>query len=231
MQSIDRVMKIASVFISANSIPYLSITELSSQCGLPVSSLHRILQGMIKHKLIKQDKERKLYTLGSGWLEYGLKIYDTMDYISYIRPELEQLMRSVDSSVYLLQPDLEESIVIERIDCINQTIRTYDKLGLRIPFPKGIANLVMLANMDESKQQLWPHLENKFKEIKTQGYAFGEDEWSEGIVTIATAIVNHYGKVFGALCVKLAKTDDQNEYKKVIKELVDTGNQVSWKID
>lgn len=238
MQSIDRIMKIVDTFISMEPIPYLSITELSNRCNLPVSSLHRILQAMIKHKMIKQDKDRKLYTLGSVWLEYGLKVYDTIDYISHIRPELENLMRTVNSSVYLSRPDSGESIVIERIDCVSQTIRTYDKLGLRIPFQKGIANLAMLANMDkEDKQKIksekidWSKLNEKLQKIKEKGYAFGEDEWSKNVVTIATPILNHYGKVVGAISVKLAKSKDQNAYNDVIKELVDTGNRVSWKMD
>lgn len=230
MQTIDRVMKVVQTFISSDKIPYLSITDISHRCDLPISSLHRILQAMIKHRLIEQDKNRKLYTLGSSWLEYGLKIYDTMDYISYIRPELEELMRTINSSVYLIRPDTNnESMIIERIDCVHQTIRTYDKLGLRIPFPEGVANLAMLANMKEKEN--WPHLQEDFIQIQEQSYAFGEDEWSSGIITIATAIVNHYGKVFGAICVKLAKSTNQEEYNHVIQELVNTGNRVSWKIN
>ena len=229
-------MKIVDVFISTEPIPYLSITELSNRCDLPVSSLHRILHAMMKHKMIKQDKERKLYTLGSVWLEYGLKVYDTMDYISHIRPELESLMRTVNSSVYLSRPESEESIIIERIDCVSQTIRTYDKLGLRIPYDQGIANLAMLANMSvEDKKKVekldWAKLDEQLEKIKEQGYAFGEDEWSKNVVTIATPILNHYGKVVGAISVKLAKSSEQNAYEGVIKELVDTGNRVSWKMD
>lgn len=239
MQSINRVMKIVDAFISVEPIPYLSITELSNKSGLPASSLHRILQAMIKQNMIKQDKERKLYTLGSVWLEYGLKVYDTMDYISHIRPELELLMQNVNSSVYLIQPHSDDSIIIERIDCPSQTIRTYDKLGLRVPIYEGIANLSMLANMKKetldklkntNPNEEWPCIEEKLKQIKDYGYAIGEDEWSSGITTIATAIVDHYGNVFGALCVKLEKSET-NLHEDLINKLIDTGNKISWKVN
>lgn len=231
-------MKIAQVFITNEPNRYLSITEIAKQTNLPLSSLHRILQAMIKHKMIKQDKERKLYTLGSIWLEYGLKIYDTMDYVSHIRPELESLMKTVNSSVYLSRPDEEDSIIIERIDCVSQTIRTYDKIGLRVPFHQGIANLVMYAHLDEEEQQKikekikvdWQEREKQLDKIRELGYAIGEDEWSTDVITIATPIVNHNRKVFGAVSVKLAKSDEEN-YDTVIKELIDTGNRISWKLD
>lgn len=239
MQAIDRIMKVVSVFISNDPVKPLSITEISNKCDIPISSLHRILQAMIKQKLIKLDKNRKLYSLGTAWLEYGLKIYDTMDYISHIRPELEKLMQKVNSSVYLIQPDEGDSIVIERIDCINQSIRSYDKLGLRIPFAKGVANLAIVSHMDDENiqdikemnpEENWEELEREIIQVKERGYALGEDEWSPGVTTISTAILNHYGQVFGALSVKLETSDNQDSYSNVIKELLDTGNRVSWKL-
>lgn len=239
MQSIDRVMSIINVFIEKEPNRYLSITELSEKSNLPMSSLHRILQAMIKHKMIKQDKKRKLYSLGSLWLEYGLKIYDTMDYISHIRPELEQLMKTVEASVYLTRPDGEESIVIERIDCISQTIRAYDKLGLRKPLYEGIANLAMLAHMDQEIQQKMlsrtSYEENeyysKLKQIRQNGYAIGEDEWSQGLITIATPIINHYKNIVGAISIKFINTIDERTKEEAIKQLINTGNKVSWKVD
>lgn len=231
-------MKIAEVFIANEPNRYLSITEISKQTNLPLSSLHRILQAMMKHKMIKQDKERKLYTLGTIWLEYGLKIYDTMDYVSHIRPELENLMKAVNSSVYLSRPDDEDSMIIERIDCISQTIRTYDKIGLRIPFHQGVANLAMLAHMDVEEQKKikeklnvdWTERENLLDKVREQGFAIGADEWSTDVITIATPIVNHYRRVVGAVSVKLAKSNEE-EYEGVIKKLIDTGNRISWKLD
>lgn len=239
MQSLDRIMKVVNVFISKDPTKHLTITEISDRCDIPLSSLHRILRAMIKHRLIALDSKRKLYSLGTAWLEYGLKIYDTMDYISHIRPELEKLMHEVNSSVYLIQPDEGDSIVIERIDCINQSIRSYDKLGLRMPFPRGVANVAMLAHMsDENIKHLkemnpdesWKELENEIARVKEKGYAIGEDEWSSGVTTVSTAILNHYGQIFGALSVKLETSNNKDTYNNVIKELLDTGNRISWKL-
>ncbi|MDQ7864513.1 helix-turn-helix domain-containing protein [Peribacillus frigoritolerans] len=90
MQSIDRAMNVIKVLVSNSSENWLSITELSQECDLPVSSMHRLLKAMSLHGLIQQDGQSKQYGLGNIWLEYGLRMYDKMDYISQIRPELEK---------------------------------------------------------------------------------------------------------------------------------------------
>ena len=240
MQSIDRVMRIINVMISTDPNKYYSLTELSEACDLPLSSLHRILKAMEKQGMIRQDLERKLYTIGTLWLEYGLKIYDTLDYVSVLRPELEQLMRRVNASVYLSKPVGEESMVIERIDCITQTIRTYDRLGQRSPIYEGIANLTMLAHMEgRQREKATSYIEEndvdvhqQLLEIKEQGYGIGEDHWSKGITTIAAPVISHYKEVVGAISVKLMTETDltKKELTQISKEVLDTSNKVSWKM-
>ena len=88
---------------------------------------------MIKQGMVHQDEQTKLYSPGTVWLEYGLKLYDTMDYISNIRPELERLVREVDESVYLSKPLGIEALIIERIDSEKNPIRIYDQLGIQNP--------------------------------------------------------------------------------------------------
>ena len=93
MQLLERAMTIAKVLAADANDSSLSISELSTKCDLPLSTLHRILKAMIKQGMIEQDEQTKYYRLGTIWMELGLQVYDTMDYISKIRPELERLAR------------------------------------------------------------------------------------------------------------------------------------------
>lgn len=242
MQSIDRVMKVVNVFISQDANRLLSISELARECQLPISSLHRILKSMIKHDMIQQDQEQKLYGLGVLWLEYGLKIYDTMDYISTLRPELENLMRNTHASVYLSKPMGNESIIIERIDCVDQTIRAHNKLGLRRPMTVGAENLVMLAYMPldyvvEIINELVPVddillFEKRLKEIRYQGYYVSNDQQNNSISTVAVPLINRYNEVLGAVSIKLENSilTDYN-FKTYLDKIVHTTNKISWKMN
>lgn len=239
MQTIDRMMKIIDVMISIDPNKYYTLTELSDACDLPLSSLHRILKAMEKHEMIQHDSEKKLYTMGTVWLEYGLKIYDTMDYVSLLRPELEQLMQTVNASVYLTRPVQKESIIIERIDCIDQTIRTYDQLGQRTPIYEGIANLTMLAHMEARQLEKTLSLTKssaidkaQLEKIKEEGFGLGEDDWSRGITTIAAPVINHYKEVVAAISIKLMTDSNltKKELSQMVDKVLDTSNRISWKI-
>lgn len=241
MQSIDRALKIIKVLIKHDPNRFFSITEIAKECELPTSSIHRILNAMIKHEMIQQDPQHKQYGLGTLWLEYGLTVYDTLDYVSLLRPELENLMRTVDATVYLSKPIGKESIIIERIDCVNQTIRTHDKLGKRTPLHIGAANLTMLAHMPPNHVEELLHeviedtertaFNELLDKIRMDGYELNHDDRNDGIFTIAAPILNNSGGVVGAVSIKLniANLPEEN-LKRIIEEVVSTGNKISWKM-
>ncbi|UOQ92347.1 IclR family transcriptional regulator [Halobacillus shinanisalinarum] len=240
MQSIDRSMKVIQLFMEKGTNQFFSISELAKECELPVSSMHRLLQAMIKHRMIQQDTDRKLYGLGSIWLEYGLKAYDTMDYISMIRPELESLMKAVEASVYLNKPVGNESIITERIDCIHQTIRVHDQLGLRSPLYKGAANLVILAYMSplQSEKVLDSELINEDKtkiingleKIRRKGYEV-TDEQTSGITTVAAPILNRFKEVEGSISIRVVSFHlDEEKLDHIIKNVLQTARVISGKM-
>ncbi|MED3562469.1 IclR family transcriptional regulator [Bacillus xiapuensis] len=241
MQSIDRAMQIIKVLIKHDPNRFFSITELAKECDLPTSSMHRILNAMIKHEMIQQDPQRKLYGLGTLWLEYGLIVYDTLDYVSVLRPELENLMRNLGATVYLSRPIGKESIIIERIDCINQTIHAHDKLGHRTPLHVGAANLTMLAHMspnfvEEVMNEFIPDnerisLHHRLNKIKMDGYELSHEDQTSGISSIAAPLLSHYGGVVGAISIKLNISHlSENQLKWTVDEVVNSGNKISWKM-
>lgn len=240
MQSLDRIMQIIKMFISKDPTHYFSIGEIARECNLPNSSVHRLLQAMIEHNMIHQDSEYKLYSLGTVWLEYGLKMYDTLDYISILRPELEELMKTVQASVYLSKFIENESIIIERIDCVNQSIHVHKRLGTRTPVQIGPENRIMLAHMSEEKANKIIKTNIKEKDqklfyddltkIKLDGYKVEHED--RGISTIAVPVLSHkgFGEV-GAISIRLESSDlNTQNFQKITNDVLQTGNKVSWKV-
>ncbi|ALX47812.1 IclR family transcriptional regulator [Lentibacillus amyloliquefaciens] len=213
MQSIDRAMTIIGILLRNSPKNKLTISELAEETDLPVSTLHRILKAMIKHRMIEQDERTKQYGIGNIWLEYGLLIYDTIDYVSQTRPVLENLMKQLQESVYLYKPMGDESMIIERIDDTSSAIRVYDKIGLRIPMDTSAANHVMLAFMTPDKRdacvrRLLPEndqaaFQNYLEEVREKGYAESDNERIEGTTSIAAPITNLNGDVHGAVGIRV----------------------------
>ncbi|WP_313892684.1 IclR family transcriptional regulator [Psychrobacillus sp.] len=241
MQSINRAMTIAKVLAAHTNEKGLAISDLAKQCELPLSTMHRLLQAMIKQGMVEQDEEVKTYRLGLIWLEYGLQVYDTMDYVSKIRPELEKLMREVEESVYLSKPVGLEALVVERIDSENNPIRIVDQLGLRIPMHIGAANKAMLAAMPSAKadiilsQLITP--ENKgemtetLRQIQKQGYATSHSEQTEGTSSVAVAVLDGFGEVIGSVSIGFVSfnlTESRMEF--LIEKVKATGRKISEKL-
>ena len=241
MQSIDRAMTVAKTLAAHTAENGVSISDLSKQCELPLSTMHRLLKAMIKQGMVEQDERTKCYRLGTIWLEYGLQVYDSMDYVTKIRPELERLGHEVDESVYLSRPAGVEAIILERIDSEKNTIRIYDQLGLRIPMHIGAANKAMLANMPSSKsaailQKLLPieqlaTVKATLKEIKKQGYATSHGERTEGTSSVAVAILDGLGEVVGAVSIGFISfnlTESRMDF--LIEKVMETGKRISEKL-
>ncbi|MFD1861394.1 IclR family transcriptional regulator [Planococcus chinensis] len=241
MQSIDRAMGIVKLLVANASEDGLSITELANECGLPVSSMHRILKAMAVHGMIEQDERTKRYNLGNIWLEYGLHMYDTIDYVSTIRPELVRLAELTGESVYLSQPMGNEALITERIDNENHAIRVYDKLGSRIPMHIGAANKSMLAFMPNGdvKKILNAFIAKEdhaafrqlLEQIREQRYAISHSERTEGTSSVGVPILNRFGKVQGALSIGVVSytlTDERLHY--LIDQAKETGDRISVKL-
>ncbi|MBB4823089.1 DNA-binding IclR family transcriptional regulator [Sporosarcina luteola] len=241
MQSIDRAMSIARILASQPTEVGLPISELAQDCQLPLSTLHRILKAMIKQGMVEQDEQTKYYRLGTIWLEYGLQVYDTMDYVNKIRPELDRLAMEVEESVYLSKPAGAEAIIIERIDSENNPIRIYDQLGSRIPMHIGAANKAMLAAMPIDRRtdilrglvslsELEP-IEAGLSKIGQQGYAISHGERTEGTSSVAVAVLNGFGEVIGAISVgSLTFNLTESRLEFLVQQILETGRRVSTKL-
>ncbi|EON73245.1 IclR family transcriptional regulator [Lysinibacillus sphaericus] len=241
MQLLERAMTIAKVLASETTENSLSISELATKVDLPLSTLHRILKAMIQQGMIEQDEQTKHYRLGTIWMEFGLQVYDTMDYISKIRPELERLAREVEQSVYLSKPAGTDTIIIERIDSAANPIRIYDQLGIRIPMHIGAANKAILASMPTSQaseiiSQLVPNddiadFNTQLEQIRKQGFSISHGERTAGTSSVAVAVLNGFGEVVGAVSIGFVSFNVTDEHIQFLTEhLLETGKRVSMKL-
>ncbi|NRD80080.1 IclR family transcriptional regulator [Bacillus sp. BRMEA1] len=241
MQSIDRAMQVIQALTKNETKMWYSITDLSKECELPASTMHRLLQSMKKHELIQQDPKSKLYSMGNAWLEYGLKMYDSIDFVAIIRPEMEKLMHEVEESVYFSKPIGLEALIVERIDCQHNPIRIYDQLGLRIPLNIGAANKVMLANMPQSEainivHSLVPNEEQDefitiLSEIRRKGFGESHGEKTPGTSSVAAPLFNNKNELIGAISIgyiNFKVTDERQNY--LIEKIIEYGWRISSKL-
>ncbi|SDL94160.1 transcriptional regulator, IclR family [Bacillus sp. OK048] len=241
MQTIDRAMQVMKALADSDTKKWFSITDLSKDCDLPISTIHRLLQSMMKHGLIQQDHKLKLYSLGYTWLEYGLQMYDSFDFVGLIRPEMENLMHEVEESVYFSKPIGLEALVVERIDCPHNPIRIYDQLGIKIPMNIGAANKVMLAHMNKEealkiidvlvpKEEIASFLE-MLDTIHHKGYGESHGERTKGTSSVAAPIFNHSNELVGALSIGYVNFNQiDGKQQLLIEKILQASLRISTKL-
>ncbi|MES9673698.1 IclR family transcriptional regulator, partial [Bacillus pseudomycoides] len=207
-----------------------------------VSTVHRLLNSLMEHRLVTQISETKQYTTGPMWMEIGLRQLEKVDYRSVAREVMKRLASEVEESIYMNIPNGTHSIIIERIDSPLK-IRVIDNLGEQIPFSIGAANKTMLANMKtnemehiveqllsslpEQKQMLFDQLAM----IRNEGYAVSYGEKTEGTASVAAPIIGFNHKVVGALSIGLIShciNDDRLSF--LISKVKEAANEISIKI-
>ena len=240
MQALERSMKIAEILSDVEQ-GGMSISELSGRSGLALSTMHRILQGMARQRMVEQDEHSKLYRLGPVWMEYGLRLYDSMDYVTKIRPELEQLAREVKESVYLSRPSGNEAIVMERIDSEENPIRINDPLGIRIPLHIGAANKAILAAMPADRarrivENLVPEEKRDefyimLQQIRETGFAESHGERTPGTASVAVAVKDGLGEVIGAVSIGFLDYELEEERLAYLsKKVKEAGDRIGRKL-
>ncbi|WP_107941895.1 IclR family transcriptional regulator [Metasolibacillus sp. FSL H7-0170] len=241
MQLLERCVKIAKALMSSDTHNGLSISDLAQKCDLPISTLHRILQAMIQQGMVEQNKQTKHYHIGTIWMEIGLQIYDSQDFINVIRPELQRLSKEVGESVYLSKMSGTDTIIIERIDNITNPIRIYDPLGIRIPMHIGSGNKALLAAMSDEEvteilsQLVTPkeieQLKKQLMQIKAKGFAVSHGEFTKGTSAVSAVVYNGFNEIEGVVTIDFVSFNVSDEHIQTLaNSVIDTAKRISLKL-
>lgn len=229
MQTIDRMMQIIHFFIKNNINIEYSISEISKGVDLPLSSTHRILNALLKYRLVVQDERNKMYKLGPLWMEYGLKMYDTVDYMGIVRPELERFSFQVKKTVYLWKRLDKEAILMERLDHQEDSFMYKESLGTVMEIPDGELGELFLMP-DQPNEELSADQKTAMEQVKKMGYLTKTSKLNDSILIVATPVYNSKQIVDSVVCTYLDTSIDEDELNKVVNWLLLTGQHVSKRL-
>lgn len=223
MQAIDRMMMITKA-ISEHNQTGVTISQLTEHTELALATLHRILHSLVEHRLIQFDATTKRYTLGDAWMQYGLQVYDQFDYVSKIRPILDDLAELTQESVYMHKPMEDESMIVERLDSPNSRIHIVDRLGLRTAMPEGATNHIILAHhiILEKKENVFNVDTSFLQKIIVDGFVLMDDAQKE-TVSFATPIVTKNQELLHVISLSVlafSLTEERTEW--LTKQLLET---------
>ena len=131
VQSVERTFDIIENLSSAPQ--GLTLLELSSDVGLPKSTVHRLLSTLTGRGYITQEPESKKYLLTLKLFEVSSRSLAGFDILSAARPYLQHLSRITNEAVHLVVREGHEVVYIYKEDSSKNTVRMASHIGLHNP--------------------------------------------------------------------------------------------------
>jgi IclR family transcriptional regulator, pca regulon regulatory protein len=213
--SLVRGLEILRMF--NGDMPTLSLSEIANKLNVSRTTPYRILFTLQSLGYIRQDELTKRYELTPKVLELGFTYLNTMPLLDLARPYLEELRDETGLSTHLGILEGNEVAYIARVpgkgvSTINVTV------GSRLPAHATALGKVLLAFQKEEKLTFMLNgnelksytgktktellaLEKELTEIKEKGYSTSDEEFENGIFSVAAPILNRHGHIIAAINV------------------------------
>ena len=223
--SISRLLRV--IYLMAD-LPggEVGITQASRALEMPKAAVHRILRGLVDGGFVRYDAVTRRYALGPGALTVGLAVLRELNVPQMARPVLQDMVDRTGETATLSVFRGTKRIYIDQVVSPKQ-IRFTVELGATNPIYAGSSSKSILAALspeqgaavlDQASPLVSPTSNDvvdrkallaELKEIRDRGYAVSFGERDKDAASVAAAILQPGGQVFGALslCGPISRFD------------------------
>lgn len=199
--------------------PSMSLVELAEVTGLNKSTVQRSAFTLEALGYLYKEPVTKRFRLAPKSLDLGTGYLQTSELIERANPYLHELNRDVEESCNLLEPCGLDMLYVARFPSHKQ-IALHMPLGRHLPMyctsagraylaalPEAEADAILLASDRHSYTantvtELEP-LRAIVAEVRHEGYAYAQEEYYAGDISVAAAVVNADGYPLGAVNISV----------------------------
>ncbi len=213
--ALEKSLVVLEAVIGA-SIP-IGLPDLTAELGLSRQTIHRVLQQLCAVGLLVRDPSRERYSVGPRLGKLSLSALLSRNQGAPVRSVLARLVRQVEETCNIGVLDGLDFVYLDRIEA-EWSLRVHLTAGSRVPAHCTSGGKVLLAWLDEairdeliSARELERFtkstivsakaLRHELVQIRAQGYALNEEEFTVGIVGAAVPVLDGEGRALGALAV------------------------------
>ena len=246
MQSVDRALQILLSF-EANGCEQQSLNQLSTNLGLPKSTIHRLLNALAQRGFIDQVSDTGYYRLGLKLHSLGAHVVVARSLASEGGPILGRLVDLYHETASISVLDGIESVIVEKMES-DVAMRVTSQIGKRSPLHCSAGGKVMLAfQKPETGERIIAalplkrytaktitdpeQLRQNLAEIRKLGYAVDDEEIQDDQVCISAPIWNHEGLVIAAITIPGPASRIRNKgVATIAQSLVEAAQELSMKL-
>jgi IclR family KDG regulon transcriptional repressor len=192
-----------------------SAQDFATRLDLPISTVYRYLDILIKHRFLNKNPLTKQYCLGISIHRLGRLLGDESSLVRGALPFLEELALQSRETVFLTVLVNWESVCIKKIQS-NQRIRLSIEEGAHQPLHAGASSRILMAYQTDafikryiSTKGLQRLTENTIcteaelfdviRLTRKNGHTVSDSEVDEGSMAVAAPIFGSQGKLLAGL--------------------------------
>lgn len=195
----------------------VGVTEISHELRIHKSTASRMLTTMESRGYVSRNETTGKYCLGMRLVELARHRLEQIDFRNQARPFLEELVRITGETAHLGVFDQGKVVYLDKVDT-PQILMMRSKIGRRVfAHCTALGKAILAALPDEVVEQVIKEkglprftpntiidpltLKEHLSRVRVQGYALDDEEYEEGIRCAAAAVIDHIGRVVGAISV------------------------------
>jgi DNA-binding IclR family transcriptional regulator len=197
----------------------MSFADLARALEVPKSSLHELLSVLLERSYVEYDATSRGYMLGIRTWETGQAYLRHHDLVRMARPVMEQVVQDLNETVQLAMLDGIENVYLAKVDC-SHPLRLQSEVGRRLYAHGTGLGKVLLAALSEADCRArlarrtlpsftprtitdLPRLLDELAQVREQGFALDNEEYTPGLRCLAVPIRGHHDLVVAALSVSI----------------------------
>ncbi|THV36499.1 IclR family transcriptional regulator domain-containing protein [Glycomyces buryatensis] len=222
--------------------PELTLSEVAKETGLTRAAARRFLLTLADLEYVRADGRH--FSLTPRVLELGFSYLSALTLPEIAQPHLERLVADVQESASVAVLDGGDVVYVSRV-ATSRIMRVAINIGTRFPAANTSMGRILLAGLppeelDERLEHLalepyTPHsitdkqrLKIEIDRVRSQGWAFVDQELEEGLRSIAVPIRDSSGRVMAALNVSstTSRTTLDSARRKLLPQLLGTAARI-----
>ena len=213
IQSVDRAARIMKALAAGPR--RLGVSELADRLELSRPTVHGLLQTLLAHGFVEQDRDSDKYQLGAGLLQLGNSYLDLNELRGRSIVHAERLAERSDAAVRVGVMHGAMVVVVHHVFRPDTTLQILE-VGAELPVHASALGKAMLAFaaaevlddlFDEPLDRLTSRtlspaaLRKELSAVRETGMARERDEAVLGEASVAGAIFDHAGHAVGSIGV------------------------------
>jgi IclR family acetate operon transcriptional repressor len=214
VQSLDRAIALLTIVAAADG---LSLTEISRESGIAMSTAYRLLATLQKHGMVEFEDGTQLWFVGVETFRIGSSFLRRRKLAERARPIMQSLIGRCAETVNLAVLEDMSLVFVSQIET-HEPLRAFFRPGTRSPLHSSGAGKAILSHLPEERvraivarrglPRYTEHtitdaalLTDELAAIRQRGFALDDEERHVGMRCVAAAIFNEFGEPVAGVSV------------------------------